>query len=399
MDIPVFHDDQHGTAIVAAAGLINACHLTGRELRDTKLVVNGAGAAAIACVELLKAMGMRPEHVILCDTKGVVYQGRTEGMNQWKSAHAAHDQGAHADRGAGRRRRVLRPVGEGRADARTWCARWRTSRSSSRWPIPIPEITPEEARAVSPHAIIATGRSDYPNQVNNVLGFPYIFRGALDVRASTINEAMKIAAAEALANLAREDVPDEVHTASTGRRLTFGPEYIIPNAFDPRLISRVPPAVAQGGDGQRRRAPAARRSAALRARAVGPAGSDRGRARRDHGERARQSQARGVRRGRGRKVGARRGGVPQRRLWHAGPDRARGPGARRRWPSLGLGVAGRHRDPQRAAVRTRTANMSNCSTSGCSGAASCSATASAWSTRIATCSPPAWWRPATPTRW
>ena len=136
MDIPVFHDDQHGTAIVAAAGLINACHLTGRELRDTKLVVNGAGAAAIACVELLKAMGMRPDHVILCDTKGVVYQGRTEGMNQWKSAHAASTKRAHADRGAGRRRRVLRPVGEGRADARTWCAGWPTSRSSSPWPTP-----------------------------------------------------------------------------------------------------------------------------------------------------------------------------------------------------------------------------------------------------------------------
>ena len=221
MDIPVFHDDQHGTAIVAAAGLINACHLTGRELRDTKLVVNGAGAAAIACVELLKAMGMRPEHVILCDTKGVVYQGRTEGMNQWKSAHARRHQGAHAGRGDGRRRRVLRPVGQGRADPGHGRAAWPTSRSSSPWPIPIRRSRPEEARAVSPHAIIATGRSDYPNQVNNVLGFPYIFRGALDVRASTINEAMKIAAAEALAELAREDVPDEVHTASAGRRLTL----------------------------------------------------------------------------------------------------------------------------------------------------------------------------------
>ena len=244
MDIPVFHDDQHGTAIVAVAGLINACHLTNRELRDTKLVVNGAGAAAIACVELLKAMGMRPEHVILCDTKGVVYQGRTEGMNQWKSAHASvtkartlHQalEGADVVFGLSVKGSITQSMVAGMADKPIIFAMAN----------PDPEITPEEAREVSPHAIIATGRSDYPNQVNNVLGFPYIFRGALDVRASTINDAMKVAAAEALAKLAREDVPDEVHTASTGRRLTFGPEYIIPNAFDPRLISWVPPAVAK----------------------------------------------------------------------------------------------------------------------------------------------------------
>jgi malate dehydrogenase (oxaloacetate-decarboxylating)(NADP+) len=244
MDIPVFHDDQHGTAIVAAAGLINACHLTGRELRDTKLVVNGAGSAGIACVELLKAMGMRPEHIVLCDTKGVVYQGRTEGMNQWKSAHAANTkartlsqalEGADVVFGLSVKGAVSQDMVRGMADKPIIFAMAN----------PDPEITPEEAREVSPDAIIATGRSDYPNQVNNVLGFPYIFRGALDVRASTINEAMKIAAAEALANLAREDVPDEVHTASTGRRVTFGPEYIIPNAFDPRLISWIPPAVAR----------------------------------------------------------------------------------------------------------------------------------------------------------
>src|SRR5271154_3242490 len=244
MDIPVFHDDQHGTAIVAAAGLINACHLTNRELRDAKLVVNGAGAAAIACVELLKAMGMRPEHVILCDTKGVVYQGRTEGMNQWKSGHAVQTKA-----------RTLSDALEG-ADiffglsVKGAMTPDMVSKMAAK-PIifamanPDPEITPEEARAASPDAIIATGRSDYPNQVNNVLGFPYISRGALDVRASPINEAMKIAAAEALAQLAREDVPDEVHSASAGRRLTFGPEYIIPNAFDPRLINRIPPAVAR----------------------------------------------------------------------------------------------------------------------------------------------------------
>ena len=244
MDIPVFHDDQHGTAIVVAAGLINACHLTNRDLRETKLVVNGAGAAAIACVELLKAMGMRPENVILCDTKGVVYQGRTEGMNQWKSAHAAQT-----------RARTLTEALEGADVAFGLSVKGALTQDMVRrmapGPIifamanPDPEITPEEARAASPDAIIATGRSDYPNQVNNILGFPYIFRGALDVRASTINEAMKIAAAEALAQLAREDVPDEVHSASSGRRLTFGPEYIIPNAFDPRLITRIPPAVAR----------------------------------------------------------------------------------------------------------------------------------------------------------
>jgi malate dehydrogenase (oxaloacetate-decarboxylating)(NADP+) len=244
MDIPVFHDDQHGTAIVAVAGLINACRLTDRELRATKLVVNGAGAAAIACVELLKAMGMRPENVILCDTKGVVYQGRTEGMNQWKSAHAANTpartlrqalEGADVVFGLSAKGALTQEMVRGMADRPIIFAMAN----------PDPEITPEEAREASPHAIIATGRSDYPNQVNNVLGFPYIFRGALDVRASTINDAMKIAAAEALAILAREDVPDEVHSASAGRRLAFGPEYIIPNAFDPRLISRVPPAVAK----------------------------------------------------------------------------------------------------------------------------------------------------------
>jgi malate dehydrogenase (oxaloacetate-decarboxylating)(NADP+) len=244
MDIPVFHDDQHGTAIVAAAGFINACHLTGRDIHQTKLVVNGAGAAAIACVELLKAMGLRQENVLLCDTKGVVYQGRTEGMNQWKSAHAAPT-----------RARTLAEAIEGSDVVFGLSVKGALTqdmvRSMAAKPIifalanPDPEITPEEARAASADAIIATGRSDYPNQVNNVLGFPYIFRGALDVRASTINEAMKIAAAHALAKLAREDVPDEVNVAAAGKRLLFGPGYIIPNAFDPRLISRVAPAVAR----------------------------------------------------------------------------------------------------------------------------------------------------------
>jgi malate dehydrogenase (oxaloacetate-decarboxylating)(NADP+) len=242
MDIPVFHDDQHGTAIVAAAGLINACMLTDRELADTRLVVNGAGAAAIACVDLLKALGARAENIILCDTKGVVHRDRLD-LNQWKSAHASTTKA-----------RTLTEALEG-ADvffglSVKGALTQEMMRQMAARPIifamanPDPEITPEEARAVSADAIVATGRSDYPNQVNNVLGFPYIFRGALDVRASTINEAMKIAAAQALAALAREDVPDEVHAASA-REIHFGPEYIIPNAFDPRLMARIPPAVAR----------------------------------------------------------------------------------------------------------------------------------------------------------
>src|ERR1700756_3557 len=244
LDIPVFHDDQHGTAIIAAAGLINALHLTGRELRDIRMVVNGAGAASIACVDLLKHRGLPADRVVLCDTRGVIYHGRTDGMNQWKSAHAVDT-----------RARSLAEAIEGADVFFGLSAKGAVDqamvRSMAEKPIifamanPDPEITPEEVRAVRSDAIIATGRSDYPNQVNNVLGFPYIFRGALDVRASTINEAMKIAAAEALARLAREDVPDEVAAAYSGERLTYGPDYIIPAPFDPRLIWAVPSAVAQ----------------------------------------------------------------------------------------------------------------------------------------------------------
>jgi len=244
MDIPVFHDDQHGTAIIATAGLINALLLTGRELKDCRMVVNGAGAASIACVELLKAMGLPHDKVVLCDSKGVVYQGRKEGMNQWKSAHAAKTDA-----------RTLADAVEG-ADiffglSVKGAMTQDMVRSMADRPIifamanPDPEITPEEVRAVRNDAIIATGRSDYPNQINNVLGFPYIFRGALDVRASTINEEMKIAAAYALADLAREDIPDEVDKAYGGRRLRYGPNYIVPVPFDPRLIAAVPMAVAK----------------------------------------------------------------------------------------------------------------------------------------------------------
>lgn len=244
MDIPVFHDDQHGTAIIAAAGLFNALEMTGRDIKETKLVINGAGAAAIACAELFKSMGIPHGNITLCDTKGVVWKGRAEGMNQWKSAHAVvTDARSLADAVAGSD--VF--VGLSAKGAMTPAM----VKSMAKNPIifalanPDPEITPEEVRQVRDDAIVATGRSDYPNQVNNVLGFPYIFRGALDVRASTINDQMKIAAARALAALAREDVPDEVDAAYSGRRLRYGPEYIIPVPFDPRLISTIPAAVAQ----------------------------------------------------------------------------------------------------------------------------------------------------------
>jgi malate dehydrogenase (oxaloacetate-decarboxylating)(NADP+) len=244
LDIPVFHDDQHGTAIIAAAGLINAIALTGRDIKTTRLVVNGAGSAGIACLELIVAMGMPRSNVILCDTKGVIYQGRKAGMNQWKSAFAAKtDARTLADALAGADALFGLSV-KGAVTAEM-------VDSMAQKPIifamanPDPEITPEEVLAVREDAIVATGRSDYPNQINNVLGFPFIFRGALDVQASTINEAMKIAAAEALAELARSEVPDQVAAAFFGRRPTFGPEYIIPAPFDPRLISTVPPAIAK----------------------------------------------------------------------------------------------------------------------------------------------------------
>jgi malate dehydrogenase (oxaloacetate-decarboxylating)(NADP+) len=244
MDIPVFHDDQHGTAIIATAALINALHITKRDLKNFKLVCNGAGAAAIACIELVKSMGVPSGNVILADSKGVVYQGRTEGMNQWKSAHATPTKArslADAMEGAD----VF--FGLSVAGALTPAM----VKSMAKNPIifamanPDPEILPEDVAKIRSDAIMATGRSDYSNQVNNVLGFPYIFRGALDVRARTINEEMKIAAAQALASLAREDVPDEVAAAYHGSRLNFGSDYLIPVPFDPRLISRIPVAVAR----------------------------------------------------------------------------------------------------------------------------------------------------------
>ncbi|MDX1710273.1 MAG: NADP-dependent malic enzyme [Rhodovibrionaceae bacterium] len=244
LDIPVFHDDQHGTAIIAGAGLINALHLTERDIADTRIVINGAGSAGIACAELVKAMGAKHENVVLCDTRGVIYQGREEGMNQWKSAHAVPSEARGLDeaiKGAD----VFFGLSVKGAVTKEMVASMADKPIIFAMANPDPEITPEEVGEVRDDAIMATGRSDYPNQVNNVLGFPYIFRGALDVRASTINMEMKVAAAEALAALAREDVPDEVDRAYSGRRLRYGPEYIIPAPFDPRLIVAVPRAVAK----------------------------------------------------------------------------------------------------------------------------------------------------------
>ena len=244
VDIPIFHDDQHGTAIICMAGVINALEIANKDIKDCKVVVNGAGAAGIACLELIKAHGLPHENALLCDSKGVVFHGREEGMNQWKSAHAVPTEArtlAEAMEGAD----IFLGVSVKDAVTREMVASMADKPIIFAMANPDPEITPEAVLEVREDGIIATGRSDYPNQVNNVLGFPYIFRGALDVRATTINDAMKIAAAEAIASLAREDVPDEVASAYTGGHLQFGPDYIIPKPFDPRLLSKVPPAVAK----------------------------------------------------------------------------------------------------------------------------------------------------------
>jgi malate dehydrogenase (oxaloacetate-decarboxylating)(NADP+) len=242
MNIPVMHDDQHGTAIIAAAGLINACYLTGRKLDELKMVVNGAGASALACTALIKAMGVRHDNVIVCDRKGPIYPGR-DNVDQWKSAHAVETDARSLEealKGAD----VFLGLSAKGALKPEWV------KDMAKQPIifamanPDPEITPDDAKAVRPDAIIATGRSDYPNQVNNVLGFPFIFRGALDVRATAINEEMKIAAARAIAALARERVPDEV-AAAYGVDHQFGRDYIIPAPFDPRLLETVSSAVAK----------------------------------------------------------------------------------------------------------------------------------------------------------
>ena len=244
MDIPVFHDDQHGTAIIVAAGLINAAHLTGRELKDIKVVVLGAGSAGIACLELIKRMGIKHENALLVDKTGVIYEGRMEGMNQWKSAHAVKtDKRTLADAMKGAD--MFMGLAGKNALSKEIVATMAKNPIIFAMANPDPEITPEDVRSVRSDAIIATGRSDYSNQVNNVMGFPYIFRGALDVRASQINEEMKVAAAEAIAALAREDVPEEVSAAYAGRKMEYGSEYIIPAPFDPRLMTTVPIAVAK----------------------------------------------------------------------------------------------------------------------------------------------------------
>jgi malate dehydrogenase (oxaloacetate-decarboxylating)(NADP+) len=242
MNIPVMHDDQHGTAIISAAGLLNACHLTGRELKDVRMVVNGAGASAIACTALIKALGVPHENVTMCDRSGVIYRGR-DNVDQWKSAHAIDTD-----------RRTLEEALDGAdiflglsaagALKPEWVAKMADQPIIFAMANPDPEITPEDAHAVRPDAIIATGRSDYPNQVNNVLGFPFIFRGALDVQATAINEEMKIAAARAIAELARQPVPEEV-AAAYGKSQQFGRDYIIPAPFDPRLMEVVSSAVAR----------------------------------------------------------------------------------------------------------------------------------------------------------
>ncbi|MDO8321341.1 MAG: NADP-dependent malic enzyme [Phenylobacterium sp.] len=244
LDIPVFHDDQHGTAIISCAGLINASHITGRELKDVKVVLCGAGAAGIASLDLMKAMGVRSDNCIAVDNTGVIYRGRTAGMNQWKSAHAVDTDArtlAEALVGAD----VFLGLSAKGVLTQDMIMQMAPNPLIFAMANPDPEILPEEVHAVRPDAIVGTGRSDYPNQVNNVLGFPYIFRGALDVRARRVNLEMKIACANALAQLAREDVPDEVAAAYHGQQLKFGPQYIIPSPFDPRLIWYIPPFVAQ----------------------------------------------------------------------------------------------------------------------------------------------------------
>ena len=244
LDIPVFHDDQHGTAIIATAGLINAAHLTGRKFEDMKVVLSGAGAAGLSVLGLVKRLGVKDENAIVCDSRGVIYKGRKEYMDQWKAPHAS-DTKARTLEEAMVGADVVLGLSVAGAISQDMI------KSMAKDPIvfvmanPDPEITPEEIKAVRDDAIIATGRSDYPNQVNNVLGFPYIFRGALDVRARNVNEEMKLACAHALADLARQDVPEEVAAAYHGNRPKYGKDYIIPAPFDPRLISEIPPYVAQ----------------------------------------------------------------------------------------------------------------------------------------------------------
>ncbi len=242
MPIPVFHDDQHGTAIVCLAGFINAIFITKREVADVKVVLNGAGAAGIACIKLLHSYGVKKENIVICDTQGVCYKGREKGMNKWKDQFATE--------------RDVRTLKEAIVNADVFIgvsapnlllaedvAKMAPNPVIFAMANPIPEIFPDEARKGCPGAIIATGRSDFPNQINNVMCFPFLFRGTLDCGAREINDEMKMAVALALAELAREDVPKEVSRAYEGRQFTFGPDYIMPTPFDPRLLYRIPQAV------------------------------------------------------------------------------------------------------------------------------------------------------------
>ncbi len=242
-DIPVFHDDQHGTAIIATAGLMNAAEITGRKLSEMKVVVNGAGAAGISCARMFIAAGVRKENLIMLDSRGVIYEGR-DGLTAEKAEFAAETD-----------KRTLAEAVNG-ADvfmglSVAGCLKGEMLKTMNPDPIvfamanPDPEITPEEAKAARPDVIMATGRSDYPNQINNVLGFPFIFRGALDVRASKITENMKMAASHALASLAKEEIPEEVRKAYGGKDFSFGREYIVPKPFDPRVIEYEAVAVAK----------------------------------------------------------------------------------------------------------------------------------------------------------
>ena len=398
MDIPIFHDDQHGTAIVSAAGLINALHLTGRNIKDIKMVVNGAGAAVDRLHRARQGDGhaARERHPVRHQGRDLAgpHRGHEPVEERPRRAH----QGAHARRGDEGRRRVLRPVGQGRGHQGRWCSRWPPSRSSSPWPTPIPRSRPRTSRSVRADAIIATGRSDYPNQINNVLGFPYIFRGALDVRARTINEEMKVAAAEALAKLAREDVPDEVDRAYSGRRLRYGPEYIMPVPFDPRLISAVSSAVAQAAmDSGVARRPIPDMAEYRRALS----------GRLDPTSHWLQSLFEQVKANPQRIVFAE--GEEERTIRAAVVFRDNGYGT----PIL-IGREEQVRETMKGARHHRRrpawrSTMRGCrratrptptwSTSACSATATCAATCSAWSTRAATCSAPAWWRWATPPAW
>ena len=243
LDIPVFHDDQHGTAIITTAALINALDISGKSIDEIKVVVNGAGASAMACTNLFKNTGVPQKNIIMIDRAGVIFRGR-EGLNQWKSSHAVDTKHRTLDEAIDGADVFLGLSAKG-VLTKDMVKKMAKNPIIFACANPDPEITPEEVKEVREDAIIATGRSDYPNQVNNLIGFPYVFRGALDVRAKTINEEMKVAAADAIAKLTREDVPDEVVAAMGGERPHYGKEYIIPSTFDPRLISIIPAAVAK----------------------------------------------------------------------------------------------------------------------------------------------------------